>query len=144
MTFTCVSVTSGNASIGNALKAAKPPATKRIVPRTMNSGFCSANATMRLIIGRTALSSGRVAAQLALETMQEKITFSDHLLAELDARGDARHAVPHGVDLHSPARVTARLLLDEDVVVGSREQKGLFRDLQVGVRGFLELGRDEH
>src|SRR5215813_13516237 len=114
MTFTCVSVTSGNASIGSALNAAKPPATKSARPRTMNSGFCSANATIRLIIGLAAVLRRGAAAQLTMETMQEQVAFDDHFLAELHAGGDARDPVSHRVDLDFLARIAAGLLLDED------------------------------
>src|SRR5690349_12231841 len=51
MTVTCVSVTSGNASTGRRLKAITPAPTNRITPSTMNSGWYSANETMRLITG---------------------------------------------------------------------------------------------
>src|SRR5262249_54560174 len=129
MTLTCVSVTSGNASIGSALNAAKPPATKSRVPRTMNSGFCSANATIRLIIGRADPSGGRAAAQLPMEPVQEQIAFDDDLLAQLQARGDARGAFAHGVDLHFLAGIAARLLLDEHVVAVPGEDQGPLGDL---------------
>src|SRR5215831_12310526 len=113
MTLTCVSVTSGNASIGSDLNAASPPAMKRIVPRTMNSGFCSANATIRLIIVGAAPSGGRAAGQLPMEPVQEQIAFDDDLLAERQPGGDARRALAHRVDLHFLAGIAARLFLDE-------------------------------
>src|SRR5215470_9118431 len=144
MTLTWVSVTSGKASIGSDLNAASAPATKRRVPRTMNSGFCSANATMRLIIGTAPRSSRGAAAQLPMETMQEQVAFDDYFLAELEARSDARDAVPHGVDLHFLARVASRLVLDEDEVGAAREQQGALWDLDVRGRRLLELGGDEH
>src|SRR6266850_4327324 len=143
MTLTCVSVTSGKASIGRDLNAANPPATNKSVPRTMNSGFCSANATMRLIIGRRSLG-GRAAAQLPMQTMQEQVTFDDDFLAEFHAGCDARDAVPHGIDLHLMARVAARLVLDEYVIVVAGEHQGLLRHLQIGSRRLLELRGDEH
>src|SRR5262249_21147529 len=144
MTLTCVSVTSGKASIGSDLNAAKPPAMKRRVPRTMNSGFCSANATMLLIIGTAPRSNRGAAAQLPMDTMQEQVAFDDHFLAELQAGGDARHAVPHGVDLHFLARVAARLFLDVDDVAAPGQDQGPLGDLQIGGRRFLERGGDEH
>src|SRR5215472_15319078 len=144
MTLTCVSVTSGKASIGSDLNAARPPAMKRSVPRTMKSGFCSANATMLLIIGTAPRSSRGAAAQLPMETMQEQVAFDDHFLAELQPGGDARYAVTHGVDLHFLARVAAGLFLDEHEVAAPREQQGPLGDLQVGGWRLLELGGDEH
>src|SRR5882672_2440123 len=144
MTLTCVSVTSGNASIGKALNAARPPATNRSSPRTMNSGFCSANATIRLIIGLAAVLRRCAAAQLPMKTMQEQVAFDDHFLSELHPGGDVRDAVPHGVDFHVLARVATGLLLDEDEVAAPGEQQGPLRDLQIGGRRLLELGGDEH
>src|SRR5262245_21619388 len=144
MTLTWVSVTSGNASMGSALNAAKPPATKSSRPRTMNSGFCSANATIRLIIGLAAALRRGAAAQLAMETMQEQIAFDDHFLAELDAGGNARDPVPHGVDLDLLARIAAGLLLDENEVAAAGEQQRPLRNLQVGGGRFLHVGGDEH
>src|SRR5499427_5250180 len=131
MTLTCVSVTSGNASIGSALNAAKPPATNSARPRTMNSGFCSANATIRLIIGLAAVLRRGAAAQLPMKTMQEQVALDDDFLSELHPGGDAGDAIPHGVDFHFLARVAAGLLLDEDEVLPPGEQQRPLGDLQV-------------
>src|ERR1700720_2479671 len=97
MTLTCVSVTSGNASIGKDLKAAKPPATKRIRPRTTNSGLFSAKETTRSTIwtGRSgcAASGGGPACELPIQAMQEESPLHDHFLAELHAGNDTSHSV---------------------------------------------------
>src|SRR5262249_12938751 len=50
MTWTCVSVTSGNASTGRDLKAATPPAMNSTTSRIKKNGWSSAKDTTRLII----------------------------------------------------------------------------------------------
>src|SRR6266853_663530 len=94
MTLTCVSVTSGNASIGKDLKAAKPPATKRIRPRTMNSGLFSAKETTRSIMDRPAPRWAAQAGALRIRALggDEHLPFEllvavDHRAADLDRAG---------------------------------------------------------
>src|SRR6266852_2094960 len=111
MTLTCVSVTSGNASIGKDLKAAKPPATKRIRPRTTNSGLCSAKETTRSIIGPArvwgAALGGRAAGELPIQAVQEERPPPHHLLAEVHAGNDVGDSAAHSLDFHlAPRKVT--------------------------------------
>src|SRR6267143_2751438 len=113
MTLTCVSVTSGNASIGKDLKAAKPPATKRIRPRTMNRGLFSANETTRSImvtacVWIAAALGGGAAGELSIQTMQEEGPLHHHLLAEVHAGDDARDSVADSLDFHLAPRKAAR------------------------------------
>src|SRR5712671_6546825 len=113
MTLTCVSVTSGNASIGKDLKAAKPPATKRIRPRTTNSGLCSAKETTRSIMGparvwRAAALGGRAASELPIQAVQEERPLHHHLLAEVHAGNDVGDSAAHSLDFHLAPRKVAR------------------------------------
>jgi len=52
MTFTWMSETSGNASMGRFTNAAMPPPMNSTAINTMNSGWCRAKLTTRLIIGK--------------------------------------------------------------------------------------------
>src|ERR1700694_2512749 len=112
MTLTCVSVTSGNASIGKDLKAAKPPATKRIRPRTMNSGLFSAKETTRSIIGPPRVwrrrSGGGAAGELPIQAMQQEGSLYDHLLAEIPAGDSAAASVADPLASHFAPRKAAR------------------------------------
>src|SRR6267142_998924 len=168
MTLTCVSVTSGNASIGKDLNAAKPPATKRISPSTTNRGFVRANEKTRSIIscfrflgseagarlqaprGRfrptwTARGSIRCAAcELAIQAIEEQIPVDHHLLPKREAVDDTGYAVVNSVELDLGAGVAPRRLLDEHVVSAAGRENRLLRDLQVRLRMGLEVGGDEH
>src|SRR5438552_4107830 len=86
------------------LKAAKPPATKRVRPRTMNRGLFSAKETTRSIIDRPASGcaalGGGAAGELPIQAMQEKGPLHHHLLAEVHAGDDAREPVADSLDFH--------------------------------------------
>src|SRR5947199_8314458 len=61
MTLTCVSETSGNASMGRLMKATMPPAMKITTSNAAKSGWCSAKWTRRRIMGFSVEIAGSVA-----------------------------------------------------------------------------------
>src|SRR5574340_35732 len=93
MTITCVSVTSGKASMGSDWKAKKPPATNMMVSRIMNSGWFSAKATRRWSIPLLRL--------VFLQPDQQR-AFAHHALAPFQAGQYAKPAGRIRLHLHRP------------------------------------------
>src|SRR5471030_1180163 len=99
-----MSETSGNASIGSVANAATPPAMNSTVISATNSGWCRANATMRLIMPRRR-------AQRTVNRSRAGFRRGEQLLEQQDVRGhdpragrqpalDRHDAVVAGADVH--------------------------------------------
>src|SRR5512139_1405953 len=142
MTFTCVSVTSGKASIGSPLNAAMPAPMKSTNPSTTKSGWRRANETMRLIIPR--LGRGALPVRRGVDLLQEEAAVDDDLVAVLQPARDGHLPAALGSRLDFPARVAPGAFLHEHEVPVADQEHRLGRHREAFERRRLELGRDEH
>src|SRR5215468_11697486 len=101
MTFTCVSETSGKASIGRLWKAIQPPPINRMAMSPMNRGWCKAKLTIRLIMQRL---------------LKQKTPFGYHTLPWLHPCQNHNAAILFHSDLNLPSRKLPSFLLDEDIM----------------------------